>query len=108
MAAKVCTGDVVEVISGSDKGKSGKVLKVFVEDNKVLVSGVNVRSRHTKPSAGGDGGIISKELPVHISNVTPIVSDRKSPARIGFDIKEGKKVRVDRKTGKEIKAVEVK
>ena len=108
MAAKVCAGDLVEVISGSDKGKSGKVLKVFVEDNKVLVSGVNVRSRHTKPSAGSDGGIMSKELPVHLSNVTLFVSDRKSPTRVGFDVKKDKKVRIDRKTGKEIKAVEVK
>lgn len=93
-------GDTVIVISGNDKGKTGKVLQVLVQANRVVVEGVNVVSRHTKPSnANPDGGIIKKEAPVHASNVQLLDPSTKEPTRVGIQVVDGKKVRVAKKTG---------
>ena len=93
-------GDSVIVISGNDKGKTGKILKVLVKDNRVVVEGVNVVSRHTKPSnANPDGGIIKKEAPIHASNVQLVDPKTNEPTRIGHKEVDGKKVRFAKKSG---------
>ena len=93
-------GDTVIVISGNDKGKTGKILQVLVKEDRVVVEGVNVVSRHTKPSnANPDGGIIKKEAPIHASNVQILDPTTKEPTRVGMKVVEGKKVRVAKKSG---------
>ena len=88
-------GDTVIVISGNYKGKQGTVLKVNTKDNRVVVEGVNVVSRHTRPSqANPDGGIIKKEAPIDASNVMLVDPKTNKPTRIHFEEKDGKKVRV--------------
>lgn len=88
-------GDTVIVIAGNDKGKTGKVLKALVKENRVIVEGVNIVSRHTKPSnAHPDGGIIKKEAPISASNVQVLDPKNNVPVRIGHKIVDGKKVRV--------------
>lgn len=87
-------GDTVIVISGNDKGKTGKVLHVLVKENRVVVEGVNVVSRHTKPSnAHPDGGIFKKEAPIDASNVQIVDPKDNVPTRIGYKVVDGKKVR---------------
>jgi len=96
-------GDTVIVISGNYKGKQGTVLKVNTKDNRVVVEGVNVVSRHTRPSqANPDGGIIKKEAPINASNVMLVDPKTNKPTRIHFEEKDGKKVRVA-KSGSVIK-----
>lgn len=96
-------GDTVIVISGNYKGKQGTVLKVNTKDNCVVVEGVNVVSRHTRPSqANPDGGIIKKEAPIDASNVMLVDPKTNKPTRIHFEEKDGKKVRVA-KSGSVIK-----
>lgn len=105
MAAKlkVKKGDRVVVISGSDKGKRGEILRVMPDEGRVLVSGVNLVKRHTKQSAKTQGGIISKESPVHVSNVALIDPKTQKPTKVGFKILgDGTKVRVARKSGETI------
>ncbi len=100
---KIKKGDKVVVNTGRDKGKTGSVLKVMPEENRVLVQGVNIVKKHTKPSAAGTGGIVEKELPIHVSNVS--VADPKSgkATRVGYKIaKDGSKVRVAKKSGEVI------
>lgn len=100
---KIKKGDQVVVITGKDKGKKGEVLRVIPEDSRVLVAGVNVATKHTKPSQTNPGGIQKVELPVHISNVA--IADPKSgkPTRVGSKVlKDGKKVRVAKKSGEQI------
>lgn len=97
---KVKKGDEVVVITGKYKGKKGKILKVFPEDNKIIVSGVNLVKKHTKPSQVSEGGIITKELPIHISNVAHIDPKTGESTKVGFKILEnGSKVRVAKKSG---------
>ncbi len=87
-------GDTVKVISGDSKGKTGTVLKVLSKENRVIVEGVSVVSRHTRPSnAQPDGGIIKKEAPIHASNVQLVDPKTNESARIGMKIVDGKKVR---------------
>lgn len=94
-------GDSVYVNAGSSKGQTGKVLKVLVEKQRAIVEGVNMVSKSQKPSAKNpQGGIVKQEAPIHISNLN-IVEDGK-PVRIGRKEKDGKLVRVSKKTGKEI------
>lgn len=96
-------GDTVVVISGNYKGKQGTVLKVITKSNRVVVEGVNVVSRHTRPSqANPDGGIIKKEAPIDASNVMLVDPKTNKPTRIHFEEKDGKKVRVA-KSGSVIK-----
>jgi large subunit ribosomal protein L24 len=97
---KVKKGDEVVVTTGKYKGKKGKILKVFPEDNKIIVSGINLVKKHTKPSQTSEGGIITKELPIHISNVAHIDPKNGQPTKVGFKIlADGSKVRVAKKSG---------
>ena len=101
-AAKIKKGDTVVVRSGKDKGRTGTVLQVMPKDDKVLVSGVNIATRHRKPSqANPQGGIDRNEAPLHISKVGIAGTDGK-PTRVRFETKDGKKVRVAVKSGETI------
>ena len=96
---KIKKDDLVKVITGKDRDKTGKVLQV--KNGKVLVEGCNMVTKHAKPSAANpSGGIINHEAPMDISNVMLVVDGK--PTRVGFEVKDGKKVRVARKTGKVI------
>jgi large subunit ribosomal protein L24 len=106
---KIKKNDNVMVISGNSKGKTGKVLKVFPKDERVIVEGINLRKRHTKPSQGNpQGGILEKESPINASNVMIIDPNNNQPSRLGsqiiLDEKTGKKkhVRVSRTSGEMI------
>jgi large subunit ribosomal protein L24 len=102
MAAKIKKGDRVVLLTGKDKGRSGQVLKVLPKESRVLVSGLNLVQRHTRPSqADPNGGIKTKEAPVHVSNVA-IVDSNGKPTRVGFRIEGDKKVRVAKTTGEVI------
>jgi len=104
MSAKIRKNDTVIVLAGKDKGRSGKVLEVMPKEDRVLVEGVNMAKRHTKPSVGvPNGGVISKEAPIHLSNVA--VRDPKTgqATRIGFKTHaDGRKVRIAKRSGVEI------
>ena len=100
-------GDTVEVIAGKDKGKQGEVLQVLAKQDKVIVEGVNTVTKHIKPSqADPEGGIVTREAPIHVSNVAFYDSKAKAPVKLGYKIveKNGKKtkVRVNKKTGAEV------
>ncbi|PZU45826.1 MAG: 50S ribosomal protein L24 [Sphingomonas sp.] len=98
--AKIKKGDTVVVLSGKDKGREGQVVKSLPKDGKVVVSGVNMISRHTKPSqADPEGGVKRREAPIHVSNVA--IKDPKTgkAARVGFEVRDGKKVRVLKGSG---------
>ena len=100
-AMKIKKGDTVTVIAGKDKGKEGKVLAVNAKNSTVLVENVNVVTKHTKPSAANQqGGIVTKEAPLHISNVMLLVDGKAT--RVGFQMNGDKKVRVAKATGKVI------
>ena len=99
-AAKIKKGDRVIVLTGKDKGSEGEVVRAMPKDGKVLVSGVNMIARHTKPTqADPEGGIKRREAPIHVSNVA--IKDPKTgkPARVGFEVRDGKKVRVLKGSG---------
>ena len=99
MAAKIRKGDRVVVLTGKDKGRQGAVLKVFPKEERVLVEGLNIVHRHTKPSQGDpQGGIKNKEAPMHVSNVA-IVDSKGKPTRVGFRMDGDKKVRFAKTTG---------
>lgn len=97
-------GDTVVVISGKDKGKKGKVLQAMPKENRVIVEGVNMVTKHQKPSQKvQQGGIIHQEGPVHASNVMLWDAKAKAPTRVGYKVLEnGKKVRVSKKSGETI------
>ena len=98
---KIKKGDLVKVIAGKDKNKEGKVIAVNKKDNTLLVEGINMITKHTKPSmANQQGGIVNKEAPINISNVMYLHKGK--PTRIGFKIEGGKKVRVAKKTGEAV------
>ena len=84
MAAKIRKGDRVIVLTGRDKGRTGEVIEVRREDGRALVRGVNVVKRHQKQSAAAEGGIVSKEAPIHLSNIALADPKDKKPTRIGF------------------------
>lgn len=94
---KIKKGDQVVILSGDDKGKTGEVLKAMPKENKVVVQGVNLVKRHTKPSQTNPGGIVTKEAPVNASNVA--YSKDGKATKVGYKEVNGKKVRVARKTG---------
>ncbi len=101
-ALKIKKGDTVKVIAGKDKGKEGKVLLLDPKSSRVIVEGINMVKKHSKPTtANQKGGIISKEAPIHISNVALVVNGETT--KVGFEVKDGKKVRIAKKTGEEIK-----
>jgi large subunit ribosomal protein L24 len=96
---KIKTGDIVRVIAGDHKGSEGKVLKVDREKNKAVVEAVNMVSKHTKPSAKSpQGGIIKKEAPIQISNISLIDPKTKETTRVGIRIEGDKKVRFSKKS----------
>jgi large subunit ribosomal protein L24 len=98
--AKIKKGDTVVILSGKDKGREGQVVKSLPKDGKVVVSGVNMIARHTKPTqADPEGGVKRREAPIHVSNVA--IKDPKTgkPARVGFEVRDGKKVRVLKGSG---------
>ena len=98
---KIKKDDLVVVIAGKDKDKQGKVISVDTKNDTVLVQGCNMVTKHTKPAAGSpQGGIVNKEAPMDISNVMLVVDGKAT--RVGFEVKDGKKVRVCKKTGKVI------
>jgi large subunit ribosomal protein L24 len=97
--ARLRKDDQVVVIAGKDKGARGKVLKVLVERDRVIVEGVNRVKRHSKPTPKSQGGIIEKEMSIHVSNVMLLDGKTDKPTRIRSEIKDGKKVRVSVKSG---------
>jgi large subunit ribosomal protein L24 len=98
---KIKKGDKVVVTTGKDKGKKGEIIKVFPKLNKVLVTGINVVKKHTKPSKlNPQGGIIPKEMPIAVSNVACLDPKTDLPTKVGFKLlKDGKKVRYAKKSG---------
>ncbi len=99
---KIRSGDTVKVIAGKDRGKTGRVVKVFPQARKVAVEGVRVVKRHQKGVGDQPGGIIYKEASVDISNVALWDAEAQRCVKVGFRVEDGKKLRVDRKTGSPI------
>jgi large subunit ribosomal protein L24 len=103
MAAKIRKGDKVIVLSGRDRGRSGEVVQVMPVEGRALVRGIHMVKRHQRQTASQDGGIISKESPIHLSNLA--IADPKDgkPTRVGFKLMaDGKKVRFAKRSGAEI------
>ena len=98
---KIRKGDKVVVLTGKDKGRTGEVLRVMPKDDKAVVRGINQVRRHQKQSQSQEGGIITKEAPIHLSNLAVADKDGK-PSRVGFQIKDGVKTRVAKTTGDQI------
>jgi large subunit ribosomal protein L24 len=103
MSAKIKKGDRVIVMTGRDKGKKGEVLKVFPKEARALVSGVNMIKRHQRQTQRVQGGIISKEAPLHLSNIAHVDPKSGEATRVGFKILgDGRKVRFAKKSGEVI------
>ena len=103
MAAKVRKGDRVVVTTGRDKGKKGEVLRVYPDESRVLVAGINVVKKHQKQTQREQGGIVTKETPIHVSNVAHIDPKSGEPTRVGFKmLADGRKVRIAKKSGESI------
>jgi large subunit ribosomal protein L24 len=103
MAAKIKKGDKVVVLTGRDKGRQGEVTRVWPKEERVLVQGLNLVKRHTRPSQGDPtGGIKTKEAPLHISNVAFVDPKSGEPTRVGFRIEGDRKVRFAKKSGEVI------
>jgi large subunit ribosomal protein L24 len=103
MAAKVKKGDTVIVLAGKDKGKKGEVLAVRPEENRVVVQGVGMVTRHTRPSMTSQGGLVKQEAAIHVSNVALIDPKSDKPTRVGFKtLEDGSKVRIARSSGEQI------
>ena len=103
MSAKIKKGDRVIITTGRDKGKKGEVLKVFPKEARALVSGVNVVKRHTRQTQRTQGGIVSKEAPVHLSNIAHVDPKSGGATRIGFKtLGDGRTVRFAKKSGEVI------
>ena len=100
MAAKIKKGDKVVVLAGRDKGKTGEVLQVMPKEERALVRGVNVVQRHTKPQGVNEGGIISTEAPIHLSNLAYADPKSGEATRVGFKVlDDGRKVRFAKRSG---------
>lgn len=99
---KLRKGDEVIVTAGKDKGKTGDIIKVMPKDNKVVVQGVNMVSRHQRQTKTEEGGIIQKEMPLDISNVSMLDPKDGKPVRVGFKIEDGRKVRIAKRSGEVI------
>jgi large subunit ribosomal protein L24 len=100
---KIRKGDKVVVLAGKDKGRSGEVLRVLPKDDKAVVRGVNMIRRHQKQTQAQEGGIITKEAPIHLSNIALADPKDGKPTRVGFQVqKDGKKVRVAKRSGEVI------
>ena len=105
MPRHVRKGDTVMVTSGNDKGSVGQIIRVMPDKDRVIVQGVNVHVKHMKPRQQGQpGGIVRREMPIHISNVSPVVDGK--PSRVRFSSKkDGSKVRISVRDGKELNAL---
>ncbi len=100
---KIKSGDTVRVIAGDHKGQEGKVVRVYRDKNKAVVEGVNMVSKHTKPSAKNpQGGIVKKEAPIHISNLALVEAKSKETTKVGFRMEGDKKVRFSKKSNQVI------
>ena len=100
---KLKKGDEIIVLAGKDKGKKGKIVRVMPDIRKIIVSDINKYKKHQKPGNNEPGGIIEKDMPLHISNVAFFDSVSNKGARIGYSMnKDGKKIRINKKSGKEI------
>jgi large subunit ribosomal protein L24 len=102
MAAKIKKGDKVVVLAGRDKGKTGEVLQVMPKEERALVRGVNMVQRHTKAQGVNEGGIISKEAPIHLSNLANADPKTGEATRVGFKVVADKKVRYAKRSGEVI------
>ncbi|MEM7229895.1 MAG: 50S ribosomal protein L24 [Planctomycetota bacterium] len=105
MPRHIRRGDIVIVTAGNDRGRTGEVLRVYPDKDRCLVQGVNVRTKHLKPTqVNPQGGLLRKEMPIHISNVSPVVDGK--PSRVRFEKKkDGVKVRVAVRNGADLGAV---
>ncbi len=100
---KIKSGDTIVVTEGDHKGSEGKVMRVFLEKNKAIIEGVNMVSKHEKPSAENpQGGIVKKEAPIHISNLSLIDPKTGEATRVGYRMEDGKKVRFTKKSNQVI------
>jgi large subunit ribosomal protein L24 len=99
---KIRKGDNVVVLAGKDKGRTGEVVQVMPKEDKAVVRGVNMIARHQKQSASQEGGIIRKEAPLHLSNIAIADPKDNKPTRVGFDFRDGKKVRIAKRSGEVI------
>jgi large subunit ribosomal protein L24 len=99
---KIRKGDKIVVLTGKDKGRSGDVVKVMPKENRAVVSGINVVKRHQKQSQNTEAGIISKEAPIHLSNLAHADPKDGKPTRVGFKTEDNKKVRVAKRSGEVI------
>ena len=99
MKLKIKTGDTVKIIAGEEKGKEGKVLRVDLGGRRIIKKGVNLVKKHTKPNAQNpQGGIVEKEASIHISNLALIDPKTKKTTRVGIEVRDGKKVRISKKS----------
>jgi large subunit ribosomal protein L24 len=96
---KIRKGDKVVVLTGKDKGRNGEVLRVMPKDDKAVVRGVNMIRRHQKQTQSQEGGIISKEAPIHLSNIAVVDPKDGKATRVGFEVRDGKKVRIAKRSG---------
>ncbi len=100
MAAKIKKGDRVVVLTGRDRGRQGDVLKISTKDNRAVVNGVNMARRHMAPTRQDPGGIVDKELSIHLSNLALVDPKDSKPTRVGFQkLDDGRKFRVARRSG---------
>lgn len=96
----VKSGDKVKIIAGKDKGKEATILKALPKQNKVIVEGINIMKKHTRPTGmGQEGGIVETEAPIHVSNVQLIDPKTNESTRVGYRVEDGKKVRYAKKSG---------
>ena len=103
MSSKIRKGDKVVVLTGRDKGKAGEVVKIVLKHRRAFVQGINIVKRHTKPSQSNPGGIVDKELPIHLSNLAILDPKDDKPTRIGFKrLQDGRKVRFAKRSGEVI------
>jgi len=103
MGLKIKRGDTVQVISGKEKGKRGEVERVLPRENRVIVRGVNVRTRHARPTQNNQQGLYTFEAPIHASNVMVVDPGSGEPTKVGYRFTDsGEKVRVAKKTGRDI------
>ena len=100
---KLKKGDKIIVVAGKNKGNTGEIIKVYPNKNRVMVRGINIVKRHTKPTQNNAGGIVEKEGTIHISNIAYLDEKENKPSRLGFKILEdGRKVRMSKKSGEVI------
>ena len=99
---KIRKGDKVVVLTGKDKGRTGEVVQVMPKEDKAVVRGINMIARHQKQSASQEGGIVRKEAPLHLSNIAIADPKDSKPTRVGFELRDGKKVRIAKRSGEVI------